>query len=59
MDADYRIHLRPDILEEHHGPMRRHGLQELHGASIELPRRYRDRPNRDYLQERFERFQAA
>jgi putative restriction endonuclease len=54
-----RLHLRPDVLEEHDGPMLRHGLQELHGGLIHVPRRYRDRPNRDYLKERFEKFTAA
>ncbi len=59
VDADYLIHLRRDVLEEHDGPMLRHGLQELHGSGIVVPRRARDRPNREYLSERFEKFRAA
>ncbi|MSR07359.1 MAG: hypothetical protein EXR93_09890 [Gemmatimonadetes bacterium] len=31
VDADYRIHVREDVLEEHDGPMFRHGLQEMAG----------------------------
>jgi putative restriction endonuclease len=59
VDPDHRIHVRDDVLEEHDGPMLRHGLQELHNERLELPRRPIDRPNRDFLAERFEKFVAA
>jgi len=59
IDPDYRIHLRADVLAEVDGPMLRYGLQELHGERILVPRRDRDRPNPEYLAERFERFRAA
>jgi len=39
--------------------MLRHGLQELHGGSIQLPRATRNRPNPDYLKARFAQFLAA
>jgi putative restriction endonuclease len=58
-NSTWRIHLRPDVLEEHDGPMLRHGLQELHGSGLLVPRRPQDRPDRDALAERFERFRAA
>lgn len=58
VDPDYRVHIRGDVLEERDGPMLLHGLQELHGALITLPRAAAHRPNRNYLAERFERFQA-
>jgi putative restriction endonuclease len=56
---DYRIHLRRDVLDEHDGPMLRHGLQELHGGPIAVPRRESERPNREFLAERFDRFRVA
>ena len=59
VDAEYRIHLRPDVLEEHDGPMLRHGLQELHGERIQTPRRADHLPKPEYLAERFARFDAA
>jgi putative restriction endonuclease len=59
VDPDYHIHLRRDVLDELDGPMLKHGLQELNGERIELPRRERDRPNREFLAERFERFRVA
>jgi putative restriction endonuclease len=59
VDADYRVHIRRDVLEEHDGPMLQHGLQELHGSSIQVPRRTEHLPNREYLAERFTLFLAA
>ena len=59
VDADYRIHIRQDVLEEHDGPMLQHGLQELHGNLIQVPRRSEHLPNREYLAERFSQFRAA
>lgn len=59
VDADARVHVRPDILHEVDGPMLKHGLQELHGARLVLPHRFPDRPNADFLAERYEAFRAA
>lgn len=59
VDPDYRIHLRKDVREEHDGPMLRHGLQEMHGQLIAVPRRIEHRPDPEYLAERFARFRAA
>jgi len=59
VDADYKVHIRGDVLAEEDGPMLLHGLQELHGSRIILPKTELLRPNRDYLAERFGRFAAA
>lgn len=59
VSPDYTVHLRQDVLDEEDGPMLKHGLQELHGARIQLPRSPAKRPSREYLAERFERFLAA
>ena len=59
MDPGYRIHIRRDVLEEHDGPMLRHGLQEMDRQPILLPSREALRPKREYLEERYERFRAA
>ncbi len=59
IDPEARIHVRQDILLERDGPMLRHGLQEIDGHKLVLPRAPVARPNRDYLAERFERFRAA
>jgi len=59
VDPDVRVHIRVDVLEEIDGPMLRYGLQAVHGSRLILPRRTDQRPNRDFLAERFERFRAA
>jgi putative restriction endonuclease len=59
IDPDARVHIREDVLKEKDGPMLKHGLQELHGAKLVLPRKADLRPNRDFLLERFDRFRAA
>src|SRR5947207_4982981 len=59
VDPNYTIHIRQDVLQEEDGPMLLHGLQELHGSRIILPKTELLRPNRNYLAERFGRFAAA
>ncbi len=56
---DYEIKVREDILREIDGPMLQHGLQELHNHKLILPRSKNLRPNRDYLDWRYERFRKA
>lgn len=58
VDPDARVHIREDVLKEKDGPMLRHGLQELHGIKLALPRRTELKPNPDFLAERFARFMA-
>ncbi len=57
--SDHRIHIRSDILAEVDGPMLRHGLQDMHGAAIAVPKSLALQPNSEYLAERFARFKAA
>lgn len=45
----YRIRVQPSLLREEDGPMLRHGLQELEGARLQLPRRPGDRPDPEGL----------
>jgi len=56
---DYTVHIREDILSEHDGPMLRHGLQELDGTKLILPRHEAERPDRSRLEERYRRFLSA
>lgn len=59
IDADVVVHVRQDILVEIDGPMLKHGLQEVAGWKLNLPRSEIDRPNRAFLDERYSRFRAA
>lgn len=59
VNPDYRVEVKAEILEEVDGPMLRHGLQELHGAKLILPRRPANHPDREALARRYEQFQKA
>lgn len=56
INADFKISVRPELLEEVDGPMLQHGLKAMHGEKIVVPSRVSERPNRDLLARRFERF---
>jgi len=59
ISPDYVVHLRGDILAETDGPMLKHGLQELAGSRLVVPRTAAERPDRERLEERFLRFRSA
>lgn len=56
ISPDYEVVIRRDVLEEIDGPMLKHGLVELHGQRLILPRHRSDRPDRGLLERRYIRF---
>lgn len=56
---DYRIVVRPDIMEETDGPMLKHGLQEINESKLIVPKPSRNRPDPERLQVRFESFSES
>lgn len=58
IDPDYRLHVSERLLGQRDGPMLE-ALKRLDGGTIHLPNRVRDRPDRDRLARRFERFKAT
>jgi putative restriction endonuclease len=56
---DYRVHIREDILAEVDGPMLQHGIKEMQDRKIRVPRTENNKPNREFLAERYEGFRAA
>ncbi len=58
IDPDYRLHVSARLLRQNDGPMLE-ALKGLDGGTLHLPVRVRDRPDRDRLALRFERFKAA
>lgn len=56
IDGDYVVHIREDIKLEVNGPMLKHGIQEMNGRSLHVPRRYNDRPDPERLHRRFNEF---
>lgn len=59
ISPDYRVRINQDLMVEIDGPMLRHGLQEMDGRSLALPKRRGDYPSKDRLAERFEEFRTA
>jgi putative restriction endonuclease len=57
IDPDYRLYVSDRLLALNDGPMLE-ALKRLNGQSIHLPGRIKDRPDRDRLALRFERFRA-
>ena len=53
---DHIIVVRPDVLEESDGPTLEHAIQGLHGQRIVLPTKLAERPDIEFLSERYERF---
>lgn len=58
IDPDYRLHVAERLLAQNDGPMLE-GLKRLDGGMICTPRRSQDKPDRDRLALRFERFKAV
>jgi putative restriction endonuclease len=58
IDPDYRLHVSERLLVQTDGPMLE-ALKRLGGGTLHLPGRDKDKPDRDRLALRFERFKAA
>lgn len=58
IDSSYRIHIREDILLEQDGPMLEHGIKAMHNQILTVPIAHTDKPDRDRLAARFEKFKA-
>ena len=57
--VDYVVETNGAVLLEHDGPTLRHALQAVHGSSLRVPRRKEAQPDKELLEERYERFRAA
>jgi putative restriction endonuclease len=55
---DFEVRIAERLLGETDGPMLKHGLQEMHGRTIQVPKRRSDHPGQDLLAWRYERFKA-
>jgi putative restriction endonuclease len=56
IDPNYRVHLNKKLLYEIDGPMLKHGLQDMDGTLLSLPRARSQFPDREALDERFRGF---
>jgi putative restriction endonuclease len=50
---DYEVRIDRELLNEIDGPMLRHGLQDMHGQELTIPKRRSERPSRKSLARRF------
>jgi putative restriction endonuclease len=56
---DLVVEVQPRVLAEVDGPMLRHGLQEMSGVEIIVPRARDAQPDKDRLDARYQEFRAA
>jgi putative restriction endonuclease len=59
ISSEYIVHINERLLTETDGPMLKHGLQEMHGQLLTLPRRVASHPDPKRLTTRFAVFEAS
>jgi putative restriction endonuclease len=59
IDSDGIVHISNAVLQQQDGSTLEKALKAFDGSRIDFPRHQSDKPNRDYLAERFELFQKA
>jgi putative restriction endonuclease len=59
ISPDYVVRINSELMDEIDGPMLQHGLQEMDGRGLTLPKRRVDRPSKERLAERFDEFKTA
>jgi putative restriction endonuclease len=59
VSPDYEVRINERLLADSDGPMLLHGLQEMNGRALTVPKPKALRPSRDFLAERFEVFRVA
>ncbi|HUZ19331.1 MAG TPA: HNH endonuclease [Acidimicrobiales bacterium] len=57
--SDLTVEVAQHLLEESDGPMLRHGLQEIAGTRLVIPRQRSAQPEPERLEYRYEQFRAA
>lgn len=56
ISPNYKVAVSKPILEEVDGPMLKHGIQEMDGIQLSIPKIPGERPNPDFLDIRFKEF---
>lgn len=60
ISSEYRVHVKDEVLATFDGPTLQHSIKEMNGETLrQLPSSKAQRPDRDFLSERFEAFKAA
>jgi putative restriction endonuclease len=58
ISSDFKFHVRQDVMNEIDGPMLKNGIQAMHGTLITTPKSLIQKPDRDALAWRYERFKV-
>jgi len=56
---DYIVEVRKDIMDEEDGPTLKYSLQGLHKSKIHIPRKKDNKPDKEFLDWRYQKFQGA
>ena len=56
ISPDFKVQVSESVLREVDGPMLKHGIQEMHGVSLHLPKAKNELPNPEYLEIQFNKF---
>lgn len=56
---DLKTEVRLDVLDEVDGPMLKHGIQDMHGRPLHIPKSASKRPDSALIARRYEEFKAA
>jgi putative restriction endonuclease len=59
ISPDYKVHVNSELLAEKDGPMLKHGIQEMNGRKIVIPKKLSEKPNLEALDFRFRLFENA
>jgi putative restriction endonuclease len=60
ISPDYQVAIKTSVLDTFDGPTLQHALKEMHGRALaQLPTHRAERPDRELLDERFERFRRT
>jgi len=54
--ADYVVRVNRELMREVDGPMLKHGIQDMDGTSLYLPKQRNQQPSKEGLSTRFEQF---
>jgi putative restriction endonuclease len=56
ISPDFKVKVSEKILAEVDGPMLKHGIQEMHNSSLQIPKAKEDQPNRQNLEIVYQEF---
>ena len=56
ISPDYEVRVNEGLLLEVDGPMLKHGIQEMHGTQIHIPKQKVQQPDKELLAITFENF---